>query len=310
VALASTIPLRDAGDPPQPIEVRGETALRGEGSKNPPFVRIVTPNYFRTLGGSILSGRDFTDDDADHTHPVVIINQHLANHYWPDGSAIGKEIAFSPNQWIPIIGVVSDVRDFGLDREPVDEVYGSFAEDPLRAMHVVIRSSRISPELGEQLKWIAHDIDPKAVVADVRPMLELRQDWLSSHRATAIFLAVFASIALCITASGMSGMMALTVGERKHEIGVRLAMGAAPRSVILSMMKQVMALTAMGLGAGFCVAWMMSESMAHLIAGISPRDATTYIASSLLLIAVTMASAFVPLTRIAKLDPVLLLKAE
>jgi putative ABC transport system permease protein len=206
--------------------------------------------------------------------------------------------------------VVSDVRDFGLDREPVDEVYGSFAEDPIRAMHVVIRSSRITPELGEQLKWIAHDIDPKAVVADVQPMMDLRQDWLSSRRTTAVFLTIFAVLALCITASGMSGMMALTVGERKHEIGVRLAMGAAPRSVIFSMMKQVMMLTGVGLGAGCCAAWMLSASMAHIISGISPRDTATYGFSLLVLTGVTMASAFIPLMRISKLDPVLLLKAE
>ena len=310
VALASTIPLWNAGDPPQPIEVREGTAQRGESKPIPPFVRVVTPDYFRTLGASILSGRDFTAEDSDHAHPVVIINQHLANRYWPDGSAIGKEIAFSPTQWIRIIGVVSDIRDFGLDREPVDEVYGSFAEDPIRAMHVVIRSSRITPELGEQLKWIAHDIDANAVVADVLPMTDVRQDWLSSRRTTATFLLVFAVIALCITASGMSGMMALTVGERKHEIGVRLAMGAAPRSVILSMMRQVMVVTTVGLGTGCCAAWLLSTFMAHIISGISPRDAITYLLAALLLIVVTMASAFIPLTRVAKLNPVLLLKAE
>jgi ABC-type antimicrobial peptide transport system permease subunit len=131
-----------------------------------------------------------------------------------------------------------------------------------------------------------------------------------SRRTTAIFLSVFAVIALCITASGISGMMALTVGERKHEIGVRLAVGASPASVILSMMKQVLVLMMIGLGTGFVAAWMMSTSMAHIISGIAPRDGITFAVSSALLIAVTTASSFVPLTRIAKLDPVILLRAE
>jgi putative ABC transport system permease protein len=117
-------------------------------------------------------------------------------------------------------------------------------------------------------------------------------------------------IALCITASGISGMMALTVGERKHEIGVRLAMGATPGSVILSMMKQVLALMTIGLGSGFCAAWLMSTSMSHIISGIAPRDVMTFTTSSALLIAVAAASCFVPLTRITRLDPVMLLKAE
>jgi putative ABC transport system permease protein len=310
--LASTIPLHDAAlDGPVPIEVREAKGIqRSETRPSPPVIRIVTPDYFRTLGARILAGRDFDDQDTNEAMPVVVVNQHFASHYWPDGSAVGKQIAISHDKWLPIVGVVSDIRHIGLDQDPVDEVYGSLAESPQAAMSLVIRSSQTSPELGEQLRWIAHDIDPKAVVADVRPMLQVRKDWLVSRRTTAIFLSVFAVIALCITASGISGMMALTVGERKHEIGVRLAVGASPASVILSMMKQVLVLMMIGLGTGFVAAWMMSTSMAHIISGIAPRDGITFAVSSALLIAVTTASSFVPLTRIAKLDPVILLRAE
>ncbi len=177
-------------------------------------------------------------------------------------------------------------------------------------MNVAIRSSQISPELAQQLAWIAHDIDPDAVVADVQPLLQVRQDWLASPRTTAAFLSVFALVALCITASGISGMMALAVGERKHEIGVRLALGATPGTVMRSMMKQVLVLMTVGLGAGFGAAWVMSASMSHVIFGIAPRDSLTFAGSSALLIAVTAASSFVPLTRIARLDPVVLLRAE
>ena len=141
-------------------------------------------------------------------------------------------------------------------------------------------------------------------------MMQVRKDWLASRRTTAIFLGIFAVVALCITASGISGMMALAVGERKHEIGVRLALGATPGTVILSMMKHVLVLMTVGLGTGFGAAWLMSTSMSHVIAGIAPRDTVTFGISSALLIAVTTASSFVPLTRIAQLDPVVLLRAE
>jgi putative ABC transport system permease protein len=310
--LASTIPLHDAAsDGPVPIEVRDVKGIqRAESRPNPPVIRIVTPDYFRTLGARILAGRDFNDQDTNEAMPVVVVNQHFASHYWLDASAVGKQIAVSPGKWLSIVGVVSDIRHFGLDQDPVDEVYGSLAESSQAAMSVVIRSPQTSPELGAQLRWIAHDIDPNAVVADVRPMMQVRKDWLASRRMTAMFLSIFAAIALCITASGISGMMALTVGERKHEIGVRLAVGATPGTVILSMMKQVSVLMMIGLGAGFVAAWMMSTSMSNIISGIAPRDAITFAVSSALLIAVTIASSFVPLTRIAKLDPVVLLKAE
>ena len=307
--LASTIPLNDAtSDGPVPIEVR--EAKPNETRPSPPVIRIVTPDYFRTLGARILDGRDFNAQDANETQPVLVINQHLASHYWPDGSAIGKQIAISNNKWLPIVGVVSDIRHIGLDQDPVDEVYGSLAESPQAAMSLVIRSPQTSPELEPQLRWIAHDIDPRAVVADVRPMLQVREEWLALRRTTAVLLSAFAVIALCITASGISGMMALTVGERKHEIGVRLAVGATPGSVILSMMKQVLVLTMIGLGAGFSAAWLMSTSMSHVISGIAPRDAITFTGSSALLIAVAAVSSFLPLTRIATLDPVVLLRAE
>ncbi len=282
----------------------------GTGKIIPPVIRTVTPDYFRTIGASILAGRDFNEQDRNKSMPVIIVNQHMANHYWQGGNAVGKQIAVSPGRWLPIVGIVSDIRHLGLDKEPVDEAYASFAESPQAAMSLVVRSSQASPELRQQIAWIAHDIDPNAVVADVQEMTQVRNNWLASRRTTAMFLSVFAILALCITASGISGMMALAVGERKHEIGVRLALGATAGAVIRAMMKQVFVLMMLGLGAGFSAAWVMSTSMSHLIFGIAPRDAATFAVSSALLIAVTAASSFVPLTRIAKLDPVVLLRAE
>jgi putative ABC transport system permease protein len=234
----------------------------------------------------------------------------MAKHYWPRGGAIGKQISVSPGQWISIVGVVSDIRHVALDKEPVDEAYGSFWETRQGTMSIVIRTSQPLPELSQQLAWIAHTIDPNAVVADVQPMAQIRSDWLEPRRTTAIFLGVFAVVALCITASGISGMMAVAVGERKHEIGVRLALGAMPSTVIRSMMKQVLTVTTIGLAAGFGAAWAMSTFMSSVISGITPRDGITFAASSVLLIVVAMASGFVPLKQIARLDPVVLLKTE
>jgi putative ABC transport system permease protein len=307
--LASTIPLHAAGfDGPEPVELRD--AKIGKDEKPNPVIRIVSPDYFRTLGASVLQGRDFNDQDNDDARPVAIVNQHMANHYWPDGNVLGKQIAVSDGKWIPIIGVVSDVRHLGLDQEPVDEAYGSFGESRQAVMSIVVRTSQPLQELSQQLAWIAHDIDPNVVVADMQPMTQVRDSWLASRRTTAMFLTIFAAVALCITASGISGLMALAVGERKHEIGVRLALGATPNLVIRSMMGQVLVLTLLGLAAGFAVAWEVASSMSAVVSGIAPRDAVTFGVSSALLIAVAIASSFVPLKRIAKLDPVVLLATE
>jgi putative ABC transport system permease protein len=205
---------------------------------------------------------------------------------------------------------VGDVRYEGLDKEPADQVYGSFAEAPQAAMSLVIRSAQTSPELAQQVRWIVHDIDPDAVMADLAPLVELRTNSLAPRRTTALFLGIFAVIALCITASGIGGMMALSVGERKHEIGVRLALGATPGTVIRSMMRQAFVLILLGLGAGFGAAWLMSASMSHVIFGVGPRDSVTFALSLALLVVVALVSSFAPLTRIARLDPVVLLRAE
>jgi predicted permease len=307
--LASTIPLHAVNaDGPQPIEVR-DPEVAADRKPNPAVIRIVTPGYFRTLGANILQGRDFNGKDTDAA-PAVVVNQHMARHYWPRGDAIGKHISVSTGEWLPIVGVVSDIRHVALDKEPVDEAYGSFWESRQGTMSIVVRSSLPSPELSQQLAWIAHDIDPNAVVADVQSMTQLRSNWLEPRRTTAIFLGLFAFVALCITASGISGMMAVAVGERKHEIGVRLALGATPGAVIRSMMKQVLATTTIGLAVGFAAAWAMSTSMSSVISGITPRDGMTFAISSLLLLTVAMASGFVPLKQIARLDPVVLLKTE
>ena len=308
--LASSIPLHALNaDGPQPVEVRDAEAPP-DAKPNLPVIRIVTPGYFRTLGASIAQGRDFNDQDSDAASRVVIVNEHMAKHYWPRGDVIGKQISVANGEWLPIIGVVSDIRHAALDREPVDEAYGSFGEAPQPVMSIVVRSSQPSPEFSQQIAWIAHDIDPNAVVADVQPMMQVRSDWLEPRRTTAIFLSTFALVALCITASGISGMMAVAVGERKHEIGVRLAMGATPSTVICSMMKQVLAVTTVGLAAGFGAAWAMSTAMSSVISGVTPRDRITFAASAALLLAVATASGFVPLKQISKLDPVVLLKTE
>jgi predicted permease len=304
-ALASSFPLYERHtDEETLIEVR-DTQVN---DRSPINGRVVTPDYFRTIGMHITAGRGFTENDGKVT-PVVIISQHMANHYWPSQSALGKQISVSGHSFT-IIGVASDARQQGLDKEPVDEMYGSLTEARRSVMSILLRTSQTSPELARQVSWIAHDLDPDAVVTDVQPMVQVRNESLAPRRMITVLLSAFAIVALCITASGISGMMALSVGERRHEIGVRLAMGATATTVIGSMMRQALTLILAGLGAGFGIAWLFSSSMSHVIFGVGPRDSVTFAASSVLLLAVAAISSLVPLTRVAKLDPVVLLRAE
>jgi predicted permease len=277
--------------------------------RTPVIARVVTPDYFRTIGMHLTAGRGFTENDDGKVTPVVIISRHMANHYWPNQSPLGKEM-FVSGRRVTIVGVASDARQQGLDKEPVDEIYGSLAEARRNAMSLLLRTSQTPPELAQQVAWIAHDLDPDSVVTDIQPMVQVRKESLAPRRMVTVFLSAFAIVALCITASGISGMTALSVGERRHEIGVRLAMGATATTVIGSMMRQALTLIVAGLGAGFAIAWLFSSSMTGVIFGVGPRDSVTFAASSALLLAVGAISSLVPLTRVAQLDPVVLLKAE
>ena len=310
VALSSTFPLYRRDDDDQyPLEVgqqtRSATARRGTVSG-----RSVTPGYFQTIGMPLIGGRDFTAGDTDQRPLVVIVNQRLARHYWPGESAIGKKILFLPKAEATVIGVVGDVRQRGLDKEPVDEAYCSFAQTENHSMSLLVRGSRPSSEIAPEISWIVHDLDPDAVITDVQTLTEVRENSLAPRRNTALFFTIFAVLALAITASGISGLMALEVTERKHEIGIRIALGATPGRVMGSMMVRVLLIILAGLGCGFLAAWLMSAPMSRLVYGIVPRDSVTFAASSALLVLIALASSFLPLTRIAKLDPSVLLRAE
>ncbi len=306
-ALASGFPLYARDTEGSKLVYVRDTRVSDHGPING---RVVTPDYFDTIGVRIKEGRGFTELDNGHPFPVVIVNQHMASHYWPNQSPLGKQISVSPGEWLTIVGVANDVRQQSLDKEPADEVYGSLAEAHRNVMSLLLRSSQTSPELAQEIEWIAHDLDPDAVVTDVQPMAKVRTQSLAPRRMTTVWFSIFAIVALCITASGISGMMALSVGERRHEIGVRLAMGATAKGVMGSMMCQAMTLIVAGLGAGFAMAWLFSSSMSGVIFGVAPRDAMTFAGSAALLLAVAAVSCFAPLTRVAKLDPSVLLRAE
>jgi ABC-type antimicrobial peptide transport system permease subunit len=175
---------------------------------------------------------------------------------------------------------------------------------------LLVRGTRPASEIAPEISWIVHDLDPEAVITDIEALSQVRENSLAPRRTTAIFLSIFAAVALAITASGISGLMALEVGERKHEIGIRMALGATPGRVMSSMMVRAIAIVVAGLGCGFAAAWIMSTLMSKLIYGIVPRDSLTFAASSALLVVIAIASSLLPLTRIAKLDTTVLLRAE
>jgi predicted permease len=309
VALSSTFPLSTRADE---SSVMVDTGERQNAASKTGVVsaRAVTPGYFSLIGMPLLAGRDFSAEDDGQQPRVTIVNQHLAQRYWPGESPIGKKLHFSDKSESTIVGMVGDVRQRGLDQDPVDEAFCAFAQTHTQFMDLVVRGSRSAHDIAPEISWIVHDLDADAVIADVQALADVRQQSLAPRRDIALFFGVFAVLGLAITASGIAGLMTLEVTERKHEIGVRLALGATPGRVIGRIMGRVLVIILGGLGCGFGVAWLMSASMSKLIYGILPRDSATFASSCALLVLIAVAASLLPLSKIAKLDPTVLLKAE
>jgi len=308
--LSSGVPLDTRGrGAPMPIQIKGDV---NSSHRDPSaHFRIATADYFSTLKIPVLEGRAFTEHDTLKTEPVAVISRHMARRYWPAGNAVGQQIKqemFS-DSWLKVVGVVGDVRQYSLSQDFPDQVFLPLLQEQSNVLNLVTRASDL-PSLQQKISQVAHEVDPDAAITDVLPMTQIKSNSLASPRMTAIGLGIFAIVALCITAAGVSGMMALSVSERKHEIGVRLALGATPRAVMAALLGQALLLIVGGLGSGLLIAWLMSTSMTKLIFGIPPRDVITFGVSALLLVLVATLSCCLPLTRVAKFDPMVALKAQ
>jgi predicted permease len=307
VGLASAIPLSSRGisAAPNTLQVEEEPGQPRSG-----HVRIVSRDYFHTIGVRVVEGREFSPDDSAESPPVLVVNQHLARHYWGDQSPVGKHVKIWKDRSAQIVGVVSDMRQAGLDKEPLDEIFGSWEQTHSSPMTMVVRATGSLEGLSREIAWVAHDIDKDVAITDVQPLTQVRAASLASPRITATFLTIFAVIALAITASGISGMMALMVNDRRQEIGIRLALGATPGAVMRAMFAKVAPAMFAGVGIGLAAAWWLSQSMDTIVVGVPVRDSLTFATSSVVLAATAVLFAVAPLTNISRLDPSTPLRAE
>jgi predicted permease len=274
-------------------------------------VRTASPGYFHTLGIPIEHGRAFADSDNDTAPRVAIINRSLARHrLGQDDDPIGRRISFDHGEsWLTIVGVAGDAKEFGLDREPVDEVYVSFAQEP-GGGNLLVRTTSNPESFARVLREAVYEVDPETAVDRVQTLERARSDSTASPRLTAILLGLFAVLALIITATGIAGVMNLSVSQRTHEIGVRLALGATPGKVLGMVMRQGMTLVVTGLVLGSVAAFAISGALASALFNVAPTDPLTFVAVAALLLAAAAWSCFVPARRVTSIDPMSALRSE
>ncbi len=308
-AIAGTFPLNDGGPQNGQFEIEGRPAPQQDLRPQADFQQV-SPAYFATIRVPILRGRGFSDADRADTPQVAVINQTMATHLWGKENPIGRRISVDgAKTWIEIVGVVGDVRQYGLDLRPPDQVYVAISQYPPLSATVLVRSAADPMALSRIVRDAVHGIDPEQAVDRFRTLEQVRANALASPRLTSILLGLFAALALAITSAGIAGVVAFSVGERTQEFGIRLALGADPRQVIRMVLGQAMALVALGLALGFVGAHLLASAMSRLLFEVNATDPPTFLAMSFALAAVAAAASFLPARRITAVDPMTALRA-
>ena len=275
---------------------------------------VVTPGYFRTMGISLLSGRDFNDSDAKGAPDVTIIDERLAREYWPNESPIGKRIRFGPPEdnepWHTIVGVVSAVRHQRMQEDTRKSVYLPYLKIPVPGLSIVARTTADPHELTAAVRREVAQLDSDLPVSEIATMEEVVAESIWQPRLYATLFTVFAGGALVLALIGIYGVMAFLVQTRTHEIGVRMALGATARDVFKLIVGRGMKLTVIGVLIGVGGAVALTRLMHGLLFNTSATDPVTFILISGLLALAAFLACYIPARRAAKVDPLVALRYE
>jgi predicted permease len=273
--------------------------------------KFASPNYFKAIGMTLLSGRPFTDADDATAPPVAIVNLSMARRNFPDLDPIGRRISLNGGRtWMTIVGLVNDTHDYGLDEKPADEVYRAFAQtQPLNAT-LFVRTAADAGAFARRMPAIVHEIDPRQPVSRIRTLESIRSHSLAPPRLTAMLVTLFAAVALIVTAAGIAGVVSFSVNQRTTEIGVRMALGASRTSVVRMIVRQGLTPVTVGLTLGVALALAMTRVVAQMLFAVEPTDPMTFAAVIAVLATVAAIACLVPARRAAAIDPMRALRAD
>lgn len=286
------------------------------GSEPELETRTVAGDYFRTMGIPLLAGRDFTSQDNADSPMVGLVNESFVREYFPNENAIGARIAWAratPLQWMTIIGIVGDVKHYGLNLPELPAFYGSYIQlnQPWkRWMYVAVRSDQNPATLIAQVKGQIWTVDNAIPITKLRMMSEVMASSLSAQQFNMTLMAIFAGVALILAAVGIYGVVSYSVTQRTHEIGIRMALGAETGDVLSIVLKQGLALAGLGVAIGLVAAFAVSRVMLTLLYGVSPTDPLIFGGISILLAGVALGATFIPARRATKVDPMIALRYE
>lgn len=320
VGVTSALPLQQS-------HTFGLLRIEGRSPNNPGDVpiaeqRTVSPGYFRALGIPVVEGRDFTVGDAGAAYnygvkpapgtapAVVLINQALARTYLANRDPIGRRIKLGDSLWAPIVGVVGDVRESGLEVPSAPTMYLSYLQFPQSEMTLVVSTSVPPMSIVQAVLAAIHSVEPNQPVYEVETMDKVVSDSISDRRLYLSLLGIFAVIAFALAIAGIYGVMSYTVTQRTREIGIRMALGAQASSVRRLVVREGMVLVITGILCGAIMSLLLTRLLSSLLYGVSNTDPVIFTSVAVLLGGVALVASYVPARRAAAVDPTISLRYE
>ena len=310
VAVASQVPF--SGGDPELFSVEGQPVQPGE-FRQADFNHI-SPAYFRLIHVPLLEGREFSDRDSADAAPVAIVSQKFAKRYWPQGGALGHHIKpgeeDSKEPWVTIVGVAAEVTYDPWLHEPLPAIYFPLSQRPVANPFVAVRGGSDPKALVPLMRTAVASIDLDQPLYDIFPLDRVVSDQILGLSFVAAIMGVVGFLALVLSAVGVSGVMAYSVTQRIHEIGVRMALGALPRDVLRMFVTHGLKLLVMGMSIGLPVAYALARLLSSLLYGVQSTDFTSFFGGAVLLCVVVLVACYVPAREATRGDPMVALRYE
>jgi putative ABC transport system permease protein len=316
VGVGSIMPL---GNSQIQLEIKAEGKALSVGEAIPRAeYRTADPLYFSAAGIPLLRGRPFAATDRDSTGRVVIINQALANQFFPGEDPIGKRIAwtgdvlrFTPfsGDWRTVVGVVGNTQDGGLDAEPRAVVFMPFAQELAITGVLVIRADNDVAALAATATRVVRGIAPAAPIENVMTVAQIKDQSVSPRRLNAALISLFGILAVIIAAVGIAGVLAFSVSARTTEIGIRMSLGADSGRVQRMILSEGGVLLAIGLVLGVAGAFFAARLIQGLLFGVAPYDPATFIGVAAMMAVIGIGACWLPALRAARIDPAITMRA-
>jgi putative ABC transport system permease protein len=276
--------------------------------------RAVTPGFFEAMGIRLIRGRYFEERDAETATPAAIIDETMAETYWPEDDPIGKRLKRggmqSRNPWMTVVGVVKHVRYRTLEERSRVQLYWPHLQNPSRSMSLALRTSVDPAALSPAVQRVILGLDPDRPVSRVRTMEELLADSIARRKFSMLLLAIFAAAALLLASIGVYGVLSFAVTQRSHEMGIRMALGASRGSVLRLVMSQSLALALTGAAIGLAASFWLTRLISTLLFDVKAHDPATFALVPAFLVAVALAAGYLPARRATKVDPMIVLRYE